>query len=373
MKIALLGNAGALHTVRWANGLSREAEVHLITAHSPAKELVAAVTVHQLPFRPTAGYLLNWRAVRRMLDRIGPEILNAHYASGYGTLGRLAGFHPYVLSVWGSDVFDFPTKSTMAKWLLQSNLRAPDGICSISEVMAEQCRRLAPDRKDIEVIPWGVDPNRFRPRGGRSPEPLVVGTVKTLARKYGIDTLIKGFAQFTAETRRVPGRNSVKLRIVGGGPDRKKLEDLAASLGVAEATEFAGPVPHECVPEELATLDIFVAVSRLDSESFGVAVVEASACGIPVVVSDAGGLSEVVVDGITGFVVPRENPTALAAALSRLAGDPDLRKSMGAAGRRRVEEKFVWQENVREMYRYLSMVRQEYQKTELGSDTIQAG
>jgi glycosyltransferase involved in cell wall biosynthesis len=101
-------------------------------------------------------------------------------------------------------------------------------------------------------------------------------------------------------------------------------------------------VAHAEVPAWLHRLDIYAAPSRLDSESFGVAVIEAGACGLPVVVSDAGGLPEVVRDGETGLVVPREDVPALQAALKRLALDPALRRRFGRAGRAHVERAYAW-------------------------------
>jgi glycosyltransferase involved in cell wall biosynthesis len=85
-----------------------------------------------------------------------------------------------------------------------------------------------------------------------------------------------------------------------------------------------------------------VALSRADSESFGVAVIEASACGLPVVVSDAGGLPEVVRDGITGAVVPRDNPAQAAAAILSLMRDAAERQQWGQAGRSHVMEHYEW-------------------------------
>jgi glycosyltransferase involved in cell wall biosynthesis len=96
-------------------------------------------------------------------------------------------------------------------------------------------------------------------------------------------------------------------------------------------------------------MDIFVAASRRDSESFGVAVLEASATGLPVVVSDVGGLPEVVQDKITGLIVPSENPLALARALYSLICDKKLRRNLGQAGIKRVEKKYRWQKSVEQM------------------------
>ena len=79
-----------------------------------------------------------------------------------------------------------------------------------------------------------------------------------------------------------------------------------------------GAVPHKDVPRYLNQMDIYVAASRLDSESFGVAVLEASACELPVVVSNAGGLPEVVEDGVTGYIAPKEDVAATATAIGKL-------------------------------------------------------
>ena len=86
---------------------------------------------------------------------------------------------------------------------------------------------------------------------------------------------------------------------------------------------------------------MYVALSR--SESFGVAVIEASACGLPVVVSNVGGLPEVVEQGVTGFIVPPEDPAAAADALEQLLASKELRERMGSAGRDRVERLYAWE------------------------------
>src|SRR5699024_6321216 len=104
----------------------------------------------------------------------------------------------------------------------------------------------------------------------------------------------------------------LELRLVGNGPQQEEYQQLSAKLGLGSKVYFVGRVPHQDVPNELAKLDVYVALSRLDSESFGVAIIEAGAARRPVVVSDAGGLPEVTLDGITGLVVPRENPQAAA-------------------------------------------------------------
>jgi glycosyltransferase involved in cell wall biosynthesis len=268
-----------------------------------------------------------------VLRRWRPQLVNAHYASGYGTTAALCGVGPLLLSVWGSDVYDFPYENALKGWLVRRNLRRATAVASTSEAMARQVRRLVPDIGEIAITPFGVDLERFSPAPRPENRPLTVGIVKSLAPKYGVDLLVRAFAGLPPACR---------LLIVGDGPQRAGLEALTRELGIAERTEFAGAVPHADVPRWLNRLDIYAAPSRLDSESFGVAVIEASACALPVVVSDAGGLPEVVRDGETGLVVPRDDVPALQAALLRLVQDAPLRARLGGAGRAHVMRSYAW-------------------------------
>lgn len=343
MKVMLLGPANVVHTRRWVEGLhARGIELVLVTQHDP-EEWVApqGVTLVRLKHSGNAGYFLNVLQVRRLLRDGGFDLLNAHYASGYGTTAMLAGFRPWLLSVWGSDVYDFPYESGLKGRLLRRNLRQANVIASTSRAMAGQVRRLAPELQNILLTPFGVDARRFHaaPEVRRG---FVVGTVKTLAPKYGIDTLVKAFAEFLKVLPPTEDVAPPSLLIVGGGEQRAELQALGESLGVAERVHFAGVVAHADVPEWLNRFDVYVAVSRLDSESFGVAVLEASACELPVVVSDVGGLPEVVIDGETGLVVPRDDVPSLAAALRKLHDDPGLRQRLGHAGRERVLAEYEW-------------------------------
>lgn len=346
MKIALLASASSIHTVRWANGLNDAGhEVHVISQQPIVDPINPSVNVHILPDRKALGYFLMVPAVKKLLIKIQPDLVNAHYASGYGTTARLVGYRPWIISVWGSDVYDFPYKSPLHKWLLKRNIRAADQVASTSHCMAEQTRLLIPELSDIAITPFGVDLSAYsniHPKVPSHKKDLVIGTVKIMRHQYGIDTLIEAYAmlvnRFTSkQTVNVP---ELHLRLVGGGDLTSELKALARRLGVGDSVTFVGRVPHSKVPQELTKLDIYVALSR--RESFGVAIVEASAAGRPVVVSDAGGLPEVVVEGETGFIVPCEEPQAAADALEKLVLDAELRHQLGSAGQQLVAKKYSW-------------------------------
>jgi glycosyltransferase involved in cell wall biosynthesis len=164
-----------------------------------------------------------------------------------------------------------------------------------------------------------------------------------LKEKYGIDTLIEAFA---LAWQRIGKPENLILEITGDGPDREKLEALTVQLGIGERVIFHGAVSHQNVPQMLNRLDIYVALSRLDSESFGVAILEASACELPVIVSDADGPAEVVKNCVTGEIVPRESPEKAALAICALINDPVKRLEMGKAGREHVLEHYTWAKSV---------------------------
>lgn len=345
MRIALLGAATSIHLQRWAAALaSRGHAICVLSQHRCERSLLpAAAEVVWLPHGAAAGYFLNAHRLRRALSAWRADLLNAHYASGYGTTAALSGFRPTLLSVWGSDVYDFPYESAFKGWLLRRNLRSATALASTSVAMAAQVRRLTPERNAVAVTPFGVDTSAFAPAAERGVAGrITIGTVKSLATKYGLDLLLRAFSGLMHDAQVQAMRCDLRLLLVGDGPQRAALEALASELGIRQCTEFIGAVAHADVPQWLNRLDIYCAPSRHDSESFGVAVIEASACGLPVVVSDVGGLPEVVRDGETGIVVGREDVQALQAALKRLVADAGLRRRMGEAGRARVERDYAW-------------------------------
>lgn len=357
MKLAFLAGHSSIHTVKWVNEMAlRGHEIHLITMHPGTEALHQNIQVYKLPFNSPHGYYLNTWHLRRLLQQIDPDILNTHYASGYGTLARISGFHPNLLSVWGSDVFDFPYESMMKKKIMQRNLSAADRIASTSHIMKKQTEAIYKPDKEIAETPFGVDCEKLRPMEvSRDKTKIRIGTVKKMASKYGIATLIEAFAIVKNEYR-----GDIELVLVGGGPEEEDLKMLARKLDIGNHVEFVGPIPHDKVPEYLNSFDIYVALSI--NESFGVAIIEASACSVPVVVSDAGGLPEVVVDGQTGFIIPRNNPEEAAEKLLRLLLNSQLRKDMGNAGRQFVLDNYEWKENADRMERLYEEVIRDYRR-----------
>lgn len=326
--------------------MSRGIKVFLISAHDAEYELDKRVHLHILNNKAPLGYIYNFIEVKALLKKIQPDLMNAHYATGYGLLARLSGFQPMLLSVWGSDVYDFPKKSIFHRWFLKGNLKSATGIGSTSHCMAKKTMETYRHRH-VFITPFGIDEENFYLKEtAREKTKIVIGTIKTLSLGYGVDILIHAFALLVNS---YVNSHQLVLEITGGGPEMDKLRTLAKRLDIDRQVVFHGKVGHERVPELLNRLDIYVALSRYDSESFGVAILEASACEKPVVVSDADGPAEVTIDGETGFVVPHENAKAAADAILVLIKDEALRLKMGLAGRSHVLEYYTWDKSLDKM------------------------
>lgn len=348
MRIALLAPANNVHTHKWLDFYDRRGiDVYAISldAHRDTEgHKWSRVRQAYLPmaFDHKSAYLLTVRRLRALLAQADPDLVHAHYVSSYGFLGALVNRHPYVVSVWGNDIYEFPQQGAAQKRMVEFALRRADAVCSTSQVMRAQTNKYTD--KTVAVTPFGVDTVRFAP-GPRPPDGRIVfGIVKTMDAKYGIDVLLRAFREYRDSAPAELAARS-ELLVVGGGPQLEAYLTLARELGIAERTQFTGRIPHAEVPATIRGMDVFVVPSVRDSESFGVAAVEAQACGVPVIVSDVGGLPEVVQDGVTGYVVAPRDPTALATRMSELAADESLRARMGAAGRAHAVQAYSWDRN----------------------------
>src|SRR5712692_2520891 len=339
MKLCLLADAASVHTRRWAEYFAeRGHEVHLLSMR-PAR--YSRVTVHRIrpPFG-RGGYLAAAWVARRRIRRLAPDLVHAHYASSYGLWGALGGRGPLVLSVWGSDVQDFPRGGPVQRRLLEWNLGRADVLCATSAALARETAAYAPPGAPIHLTPFGVDTDVFQPRPGSTRGPgVVLGTARNLMRTYGLDVLLEAFARLDPAAAARAG-NPLSLWIAGDGPDRATLENQAFRLGVRSHLQFMGALPHDRMPAFLWGLDLFVNPSR--AESFGVAALEAAASGLPVVASRVGGLPEIVLDGETGLLVEPEDAMALSEALSILIHSPEQRRALGKAARARAVERYDW-------------------------------
>ena len=353
MKLCYLADAQSSHTKKWVTFFAnkgyevhlisfREAEISNIIFHSIDKFFATRIRSEGSSFSKI-GYFFYLNTFKNLIQDIAPDILHAHWATSYGLMGAYSGYHPYVLSAWGSDIFDFPHRSLLHKKVLEYVINKADFLTATSKALSRETQLYLKKDTPIYEIPFGVDLTHFKPKNRRGDERITIGIVKSLEEKYGLEYLIRAFAKL------LEANPQLHLMIAGGGSEESSLKQLCRVLHIESRVRFLGFVEHENVPDILNVIDIFVVPSI--SESFGVAAVEAAACQLPVIASEIGGLPEVVIDSKTGFLVPPKNPDAIAEKIALLIENIELRKSMGEAARKFVEEHYNWEENAREMER----------------------
>lgn len=357
MKILLLSDPESPHTIKWANALhDRGLKIMLfgLSDYDPSPYRsgiqIESFKIPSLIKNKLHGnflksvYLIKLPALRKAIKLFKPDILHSHYASSYGLMGALSGFHPLVISVWGTDVYIFPNVSFIHKSILKYVLSKADLISSTSHAMKEVTATYT--NNDIKIVSFGVDLDIFKPNPDTSKitgDDIVIGTIKRLENEAGIENLIYTFSLIVSNHPLLP----LKLMIVGGGSLDKKYKSLAKKLKIENKTIFTGVVAPDQIPKFHNKMNIEVYLSKY--ESFGVAVLEALACENPVVVSNVGGLPEIVNEGKTGFIVTTRNPIEAVKAIEKLITDKELRGIFGKAGRQKVIELYDWEKSVDRM------------------------
>ena len=232
--------------------------------------------------------------------------------------------------------------------------RLPDRVFAVSEGVRQHCidvDRVPADR--VETVYNGLDLEGWAvPRQGAAlgiDRPIT--TVGNIRRVKGHDLLVQAAAEIV---RRFPDCRFTVAGEVLEADYFAELQTLVKELNLGKRFQFIGPVTD--LREHLAGAGMFVLPSR--SEGFSNALIEAMAASLPVVATDVGGNAEALADGVTGYIIPPENPGALTSAMGRLLGDPDRAGEMGAAGRQRVKEKFTTEAMMRQIAKaYTALLR----------------
>jgi glycosyltransferase involved in cell wall biosynthesis len=215
-------------------------------------------------------------------------------------------------------------------------------IIVLSEKLSWRAQQIGASPSKIRVVPTTVrykdefDPTRYDSERTRRELGLdgdtVIGYVGRLVRLKGLAYLLRAFEKLLKDS------HSIHLLIVGYGPERSSIESAVSKLGLK--TTITGWVERRNVPHYVSAMDILVNPSL--TEGLPLTVMEAMAMQKPVVATDVGGTSDLISNGLNGFLVPPHDTRSISTAINTLLLDPRLRHTMGIAGRRIIEENFSW-------------------------------
>jgi glycosyltransferase involved in cell wall biosynthesis len=343
--------------VKWLSELQRGNTIQIITGEKnpdldPAIEQVSfRLKRTRIPLLRQVELCFDILRVRQKIVRFSPKFIHVHYLLPHPIAYALPKRVPLVSSLWGSDIVALPGEPFDDRKMkyLQRYLSRSSAITVTSPYLAEVFRRMFRGKYgEPRVIPFSIDTKRFAPLA--QPENhsvFTLGFAKTLFRHYGLEDLLVAIAPW-AHTKQL------HLYVTGDGPaaEEKHYRSLVATLHIEDLVTFLGRIKPNDMPNFYHKLDAFVIPSY--REAFGVAALEASACEIPVVGTNIGGLREVIRNGETGFLVERGDYEEIRNVIRTLLTNSELRKNMGRAGRKFVQEKYELSQSVRlmeEVYR----------------------
>lgn len=345
MKICFLSDYRSIHTLRWIKFFVERNEVYLITLEGGEDSNLSAkdyeqigVKIHVLPKGNMVGVPFQ---VRKLIRQIGPDVIHAHYITHYGFLAAFSGFHPVVMTAWGTDVLIEPHASFIKNFQVKYALKRADLLTCDGENTAQAMVGLGQRAEKIKRIYFGVDTKRCNPslreesffddlkkdKSGK-----VVINIRGFGEVYDPDTFIKAIPPVL---ERFPGTVFVMAR---GGDRRKIYEDMVKSMGIADSVKFIGDIQFAKLPVYLASADVYVSTSVSDS-GIAASTAEAMANGLPVISTEVGDIRIWVEEGKNGFVIQKGDEKKLADDLIDLLSDDQKRKAIGKEARRTIEER----------------------------------
>jgi L-malate glycosyltransferase len=287
-------------------------------------------------------------SLREVMDRRGLDIVHVHYAVPHALCAHLAremlpGCRTRIVTTLHGTDITILGRDPSYRDVIKFGLEKSDAVISVSRWLEQQTREAFGHEGPIRVVPNFVDQTRFRPRSdaglrhelGGDEHALIVHTSNYRALKRAPETV--------DVLARLGPRSRALLLLVGDGPDLALVRDAAQRRGLSDRLRFLGEIPDA----ETVTATADVALLPSESESFGLAALEAMACSVPVVTTRVGGLPEVVVDGGTGYLREVGDTAGMAEDVRRLLDDPALRRRLGEAGVRRTTEMFSLEHSVR--------------------------
>ncbi len=340
LAMALAAQGDEVHVISYA----LPSRLALLEAAAPeARLFYHQVVVPHYPLFEYAPYSLALAAKIVEITRHHElDLVHVHYAVPNAVSAILARTilqpHalPVVTTLHGTDITlvgNDPSFMETTHWgIVQS-----DAVTTVSEALRTATREIFGITRPIEVVPNFIDPSRYLKLAGSAgarrwakPGERVMVHISNFRPVKRVDDVVEVF-------HRLRGRFPLRLLLVGDGPERARVEQRCRQQGSCGEVSFIGNLP--LVEEVLVGADLFLLPS--ESESFGLAALEALACKVPVIATRAGGLPEVVADGECGLLFPVGDVAAMAEGAARLLDDEPLRQRFGEAGRRRAVELFA--------------------------------
>ena len=346
MKICYLANAQSIHTQRWAKHFTTRGHDDAVVSFQfgeieGVRTICLSSAVSVSPF----NIVRLLPKMRRIIREINPDILHAHYATSYGLTGALTGRSPLIITAWGSDVLIMPEKSWIYRQMIRFSLSRADLITSMAQHMTNHLIKKGYARADkIITLPFGVDTGIFNldhRTANHGMKPSIVISTRHLDHGYDVDIFIRAIPKI------LHSHEDVRFVIVGDGPIRTQLEQLAVSLGIIDSVEFRGQISHQEMPKLLGQCDVFVTTSPSDGNN--ISLNEAMACGTFPVATDIPANRAWIEDHRNGLLFSCHDIDQLANMIIEALRQPEWRQASMAMNLEIVQNQASWSQSMAEM------------------------
>jgi len=355
IRLAFLANGKSVHTERWLKYfVGRGYDVHLITFTA---QPIKGVKIHELKYFGKSAYPLRIWNIKKTVKEVDPDILHAHYTSHFGVYGALTGFHPFIVSVWGSDVLRDPKESRIRRYAVSYALKKADFITTTAEFMKGYLvKTFGLPQDKILRVPWGIDLGVFqrgylmqvralkRVLGIKASAPIVISN-RYMAPQYEIESIIDAIPYVLKSHS---DTTFIFIRGHGSAEFENRMKLKAEKLEVADKTCFISKL---ITPGEMAVYlnmaDVFLSIPKTDQ--FGSSVMEGMACGSIPIVTDIKVYYQYLRDGVNAFFVNPENPREIAEKIIYCIEHPEIKDGFYAINRKIIEKKEDWNKNAKKM------------------------
>jgi glycosyltransferase involved in cell wall biosynthesis len=285
-------------------------------------------------------YLLQLPRLWRTVNRIDPQLLNAHFLSSYGFLGALIrpADRPYVVSLHGSDILRFPQRSLIHRWITKFALARADLVTSVAEHMTKALHQYLSRDKEILTLQYGVDTSLFRPPDPyQARQPVCLSTRKMVPLANLEDVILSAKWLKRLES-------PIHLSLANNGPLFNMLTEKVKQLDLCDRVSFLNRVSQFDMANLLRTASLYISLTGSDGASLSL--MEAMACGAFPIVADIPANREWINDGFNGYLVPAGSPQLVARRLDEAWRQRDLRRKAARLNWALIQEKGDYWKNM---------------------------
>lgn len=365
LRLCIISNPNSIHTLRWLRYfIDRNYDVHFIADRPIRQPLPDNVKVVDLANRfnlRKIRYPIWSLYVRRYLRDTLPDVLHAHQVASAGWLGASSGYHPFMLTAWGSDLLVGPQRSASHRLLARWVLRKADYVTCVSSSLAQAARALGADPDRLEVAPWGVDTDIFHPTSSKKAvrERLGLGSGPIVLSLRAINQIYNPLdiaRTIPLVLERIP---SVRFIIFTYNHDPSLLEEFKSIIKINQASYAVQYIDNLSDDNDIADINraADVALSIPSSDGTPKSVLESLACGTPLVLSDIPPLHEWVQHEQEGLYVPIGDIKAIRDSIVRLLSDKILCNTLSKNGLQLIQKRAdskIWMRHAEEIYYQVS-------------------